>query len=151
MLRWQVSEDLFTSADKLSITNSYQNNQFRLDDSVEFENNKIPGIPEHYFQSRLAYEHPSGLKIIPNIEWVPSGYYIDLANSVKTDNYLLTGLSLIYQHSAKVQWYFDAKNLNKQTYISTTLPIPDAQGVDGNYFYSGEGQSFTAGLRWSFN
>ena len=151
MLRWQVAEDLFSSADKLSITHSYQNNQFRLDDDVEFENNKIPGIPEHYFQSRLTYEHPSGLKIIPNIEWVPSGYYIDLANTVKTDNYLLTGLSLIYKHSEKVQWYFDAKNLNNQTYISTSLPIPDAGGVDGNYFYSGEGRSFTAGLQWSFN
>ena len=151
MLRWQVAEDLFTSADKLSFTQSYQNNQFRLDDSVEFENNKIPGIPEHYFQSRLAYEHPSGLKIIPTIEWVPSGYYIDLANTVRTDSYLLTGLSLIYQHSDKIHWYFDAKNLNNQTYISTSLPIPDAGGIDGNYFYSGEGRSFTAGLTWSFN
>jgi iron complex outermembrane receptor protein len=44
----------------------------------------------------------------------------------------------------------DAKNLNDQTYISTTLPIPDAGGTDGNYFYSGEGRAFYAGVRWEF-
>jgi iron complex outermembrane receptor protein len=151
LLRWQIADNLLTNSDQLSITNSYQNNQFRLDNNDEFTNNKIPGIPEHYFQSRLEYKHPSGWQIIPSIEWVPSAYYIDLANTVKTDNYLLTGLSIIYKHSDKLQWYFDAKNLNNQTYISTTLPIPDAGGSDGNYFYSGEGRGFTTGLRWSFN
>lgn len=151
LLRWQITQNLLTNSDQLTITNSYQNNQFRLDNDIEFSNNKIPGIPEHYLQSRLEYKHPSGWQIIPNIEWVPSGYFIDLANTVKTDNYLLTGLSVIYKHSDKVHWYFDAKNLNNQTYISTTLPIPDAGGSDGNYFYSGEGRNFTTGLRWSFN
>jgi len=151
LIQWQIAENLLTNSDQLSITNSYQNNQFRLDNDAQFANNKIPGIPEHYFQSRLIYQHPSGWKIIPNIEWVPSAYYIDLANTVKTDNYLLTGLSVIYKHSDKLNWFFDAKNLNNQTYISTSLPIPDARGTDGNYFYSGEGRSFTTGLRWSFN
>jgi iron complex outermembrane receptor protein len=151
MLRWEITDNLFVNSDQLLMTTSYQNNQFRLDNDIKFSNNKIPGIPEHYFQSRLEYIHPSGWKIVPSIEWVPSGYHIDLANTVKTDNYLLTGLSIIYQHSDKVQWYFDAKNLNNRTYISTTLPIPDAGGTDGNYFYSGEGRGFTAGLRWSFN
>jgi iron complex outermembrane receptor protein len=151
LLLWQIADNLFTGSDQLSITNSYQNNQFQLDKDKQFANNKIPGIPENYFQSRLQYKHPSGWQIIPNIEWVPSAYYIDLANTIKTDNYLLTGLSVIYQHSDKLHWYFDAKNLNNQTYISTTLPIPDANGTDGNYFYSGEGRGFTTGFRWSFN
>jgi len=151
MVRWQIAENLLNSSDQLSVTNSYQNNQFRLDNNVQFANNRIPGIPEHYFQSRLEYKHPSGWQIIPSLEWVPTAYYIDLANTVKTKNYLLTGLSVIYKYSDKLHWYFDAKNLNNQTYISTTLPIPDANGTDGNYFYSGEGRSFTTGLRWSFN
>ncbi len=151
LIHWQITDDLITNSDQLTITNSYQNNQFQLDNDAEYANNKIPGIPEHYFQSRLAYQHPSGWQFIPSIEWVPSGYYIDLANTVKTDNYLLTGLSVIYKHSKKLHWFFDSKNLNNQTYISTTLPIPDAEGIDGNYYYSGEGRSFTTGFRWSFN
>ncbi|MFK8013671.1 MAG: TonB-dependent receptor family protein [Marinicellaceae bacterium] len=151
LLNWNIADNWLTEADQLSLTNSYQNNQFNLDNDADFVNNKIPGIPEHYFQSRLKYKHPRGWAIIPSVEWIPSGYYIDLANTVKTDNYLLTGLSVIFQHSEKITWFFDAKNLNDQTYISTTLPIPDAGGEDGNYFYSGESRNFTAGLRWSFD
>jgi len=146
-----ITENIISEGDELNWTNNYQNNQFLLDNDAVFSNNKIPGIPEHYFQSRLNYKHSSGWQIMPNIEWVPSGYYIDLANTVKTDNYLLTGLSIIYKQSNKLQWYFDAKNLNDQTYISTSLPIPDAGGEDGNYFYSGESRNITAGLRWSFD
>jgi len=151
LINWTIADNFLTNADSLTISNSYQNNQFRLDNDSDYSNNEIPGIPEHYFQSRLNYKHPSGWQIMPNIEWVPSGYYIDLANTVKTDKYLITGLSVIYKYSDKLNWYFDAKNLNNQTYISTTLPIPDAGGLDGNYFYSGEGRSFTTGISWSFN
>ncbi|VAW45946.1 hypothetical protein MNBD_GAMMA02-1475 [hydrothermal vent metagenome] len=121
-----------------------------MDHDPVFGNNKIPGIPEHYLQSYLAYKHTSGWSISPNIEWVPTAYYVDLANSYRTENYLLTGISISYSSPRGYELFFDAKNLNDQTYISTTLPIPDAGGTDGNYFYSGEGRAFYAGVSWRF-
>ncbi len=142
-IQWQV-------ADQLKWITSYQWTQFKLDNDPHFGNNRIPGIPEHYIQSKLTYQHPSGWKITPNLEWVPTAYYIDLANSFRTDNYLLTGLTLSYASSQGFEFYLDAKNLNDQTYISTSLPIPDANGSDGNYFYSGEGRAFYAGIKWQF-
>ncbi|MCX7553577.1 TonB-dependent receptor [Marinicella sp. S1101] len=147
---WRLNRDMISSGDELTLSSNYQYNQFNLDDDPTFNNNRIPGIPEHYVLTRLEYLHPSGWRISPNIEWVPSAYYVDLANSVKTQNYLLTGLSVTYTQTNGLSWFFDAKNLNDQTYISTTLPIPDAGGSDGNYFYSGEGRAFYAGLTWAF-
>ncbi len=149
-LQWQLAESLFSTADQLSLQSNYQWTRFKLDQHPEFDNNRIPGVPEHLLTSTLQYQHPSGWTIGPNIEWVPSAYYVDLANSYRTDNYLLTGLSVSYTNNRGTQFYLDAKNLNDQTYISTSLPIPDAGGTDGNYFHSGEGRAFYAGIKWQF-
>ncbi len=149
-IQWNIAKSIFTNDDHLSLENSYHYNKFQLDDDPTFGDNNIPGVPEHYLQSRLSYRHPSGWSINPNIEWVPTAYFVDLANSFRTENYLLTGLSINYKTHNGIEFYFDAKNLNDQTYISTTLPIPDAGGIDGNYFYSGEGRAFYAGLKLNF-
>ncbi|MGJ8662623.1 MAG: TonB-dependent receptor family protein [Marinicella sp.] len=149
-IQWQLTQSLLTDSDQLIWASSYQWNQFNLDNDEVYGNNHIPGIPEHYIQSQITYQHPTGWKISPNIEWVPTAYYIDLANSYRTDNYLLAGLSVSYASPNGFEFYLDAKNLNNQTYISTSLPIPDAGGTDGNYFYSGEGRAFYAGLKWQF-
>ncbi|WP_223789099.1 TonB-dependent receptor family protein [Marinicella meishanensis] len=149
-LQWRVAESVLIEMDQFQWQVNYQWTRFKLDDDPEFGNNRIPGIPEHYVQAKLSYQTPTGWRIAPHIEWVPTAYYIDLANSFRTDNYLLTGLTVSYQSTAGFEWYLDAKNLTDQTYISTSLPIPDAGGTDGNYFYSGEGRAFYAGIKWSF-
>ena len=149
-LEWLIKSSWLRNDDQIILNTSYQYNQFQLDDDPTFGSNKIPGIPEHYLQSRLEYTHPSGWTVGPNIEWVPTAYYIDLANSYRTENYLLTGLSISYSSPQGFELFLDVKNLNDQNYISTTLPIPDAGGTDGNYFYSGEGRAFYAGLKWKF-
>lgn len=143
LISWQVN-------DQLTVTTAYQYSQFKLDNDINFNNNDIPGIPKNYVQSRFEYRPNSKWLIAPNFEWVPSGYFIDLANTVKTDNYLLTGLNITYTSNKKIQWFLDAKNLTDKSYISTSLPIPDAGGIDGNYFYSGEGRAFYTGIKYSF-
>lgn len=149
-IKWQMVDDLFLFGDGLTLQSSYQWNQFKLDQHPNYHNNRIPGIPEHFVQSKLNYQHPSGWLIGPKIEWVPRGYFVDLANSYRTENYLITGLSMTYNTTMDIDFFIDINNLNNQTYISTTLPIPDANGTDGNYFYSGEGRSIHAGIKWVF-
>jgi iron complex outermembrane receptor protein len=149
-LQWRLTESLLAPGDQWQLQFNYLWSRFELADDPVFGDNRIPGIPEHYLQTKLQVQLPGGWRISPSIEWVPSAYYIDLANSFRTDNYLLTGLTVSYQTAAGMEWYLDAKNLADQTYISTSLPIPDAGGTDGNYFYSGEGRAFYAGLKWIF-
>jgi len=149
-LRWQLVEGVFTRSDQLSLNSQYLYNRFTLDDDPTYGNNQIPGIPEHYLLTQLNYAHPSGWTVSPHIEWVPTAWYVDLANSFRADSYLLTGLSVAYKTAGGFEFFMDAKNLTDRTHITTTLPIPDAGGSDGNYFYSGEGRAFYTGLRWSF-
>ncbi len=145
-----LTESWLLPGDQLQLKTSYLWNHFKLDNDPTYNNNHIPGIPAHHIRSQLSYQHPSGWQLSPNIEWVPSAYYIDLANSYRTENYLLTGLSFSYIRTNGWEFFIDAKNLNDQTYISTSLPIPDAGGSDGNYFYSGEGRAFYAGMKYLF-
>lgn len=149
-LQWRLAESWLTPGDQWQLQFNYQWTRFTLDDDPVYGNNRIPGIPEHHLQAKLDYLLPSGWRITPSIEWLPTAYFIDLANSYRTDQYLLTGLTLSYQSQTGLEWYLDAKNLNDQTHITTSLPIPDAGGLDGNYFYSGEGRAFYAGLKWAF-
>ncbi|MFC3195884.1 TonB-dependent receptor family protein [Marinicella sediminis] len=149
-LNWQLTEDLLANSDQLSLKTLYLYNRFRLNDDPTFGNNRIPGIPEHYLLSQLVYQHPTGWTITPHIEWVPTAWYVDLANSFRADRYLLTGLSIAYTTPGGFEFFIDAKNLADRSYITTTLPIPDAGGTDGNFFYSGEGRAYYSGFRWSF-
>ena len=149
-VQWQLARNLLTQGDQLSFRTSYQWTDFSLDDDPVNGNNQIPGAPEHYLRTELLYQHASGWSVRPHLEWVPSGYFIDLANSFKADNYALLGLSVGWQPSERWRFYVEGRNLTDRTYISATLPIPDAGGVDGNYFYSGEGRSVYSGLQVMF-
>ncbi len=51
----------------------------------------MPGAPRHYLRGELLYKHPSGVYFGPNIEWVPQAYFVDSANTLKTDAYSLWG------------------------------------------------------------
>lgn len=140
----------FVTDDEFLIQTNYLWTRAQLHQDIIYDDNRIPGIPSHYIRSKFIYKHPSGLSITPHVEWVPSAYFIDLANTFKTDSYVTYGVAVNWQKSATLWWSFEARNLSDQRYISTSLPIPDAQGIDGNYFYSGEGRSFFASLKYNF-
>ncbi|WP_395374044.1 TonB-dependent receptor family protein [Marinicella sp. W31] len=149
-LQWQLANNFFSTDDQLSLRTSYQWTDFSLDDDPVNGNNQIPGAPEHYIRTELMYEHVSGWSVRPHVEWIPSDYYIDLANSFEADNYALLGISVGWQPSERWRFYVEGRNLTDRTYISATLPIPDAGSQDGNYFYSGEGRSVYSGLQVMF-
>src|SRR5699024_3542031 len=62
---------------------NYTYSRFRFVNDPAFDDNAIPGIPEHFGRLELLYEHPSGFYFGPTIE-VASAYYVDFANTLKT-------------------------------------------------------------------
>jgi TonB dependent receptor len=74
----------------LNVADTY--NDFRYDGDASFGDNDLPGAPHHFLRAELLYEHPSGVFFGPNIEWVPEVYYVDSANTTKTEAYILLGL-----------------------------------------------------------
>ena len=78
--------------DKIWLNLAYTFNDFRFDNDPTFGNNQLPGAPRHYLRAEVLYRHPTGFYIGPNLEWVPQSYYVDSANTLKTEPYALLGL-----------------------------------------------------------
>ena len=105
--------------DQLWLHVAYTYNDFRFDNDVAFGNNLLPGAPRHYLRAELLYRHPSGFFFGPNIEWVPESYFVDSANTLKTEAYALWGLKAGYDDGKWFSAYIEGRNLGDSKYIAS--------------------------------
>lgn len=131
--------------DHLDINASYTFSDFRFDDDPEWGDNTMPGVPRHYVRAEVLYRHPSGFYVGPNVEWVPQAYYVDNANSVKTESYALLGLRAGWEHGP-YSFYIDGRNLTDRRYIAS-VSITDRANADSALFEPGTGRAIFAGMQ----
>lgn len=123
--------------DRLTLRAAYTWRHYRfLDDVYKVSNgvsvidakdgNAIPGIPVHWITAELKYSHPSGWWVTPNVEWSPTGYFMDFDNRLKNPPFGLLNLKLGYTVK---QWtlFFEGRNLTDQNYAGSVA----AGGVNG--------------------
>lgn len=144
------TRDLLRAGDTLNWQLAYTFGRFRFDNDRVYGNAAIPGIPEHYVRAKLDYANTLGWTLSPNIEYVPRGYFVDLANTLASDPYLLVGLNASYKFSDTLRLFVDARNLTDKVYAATTGVIVNANGADSAQFAPGEGRSVYAGVEISF-
>jgi iron complex outermembrane receptor protein len=139
-----------SQGDTLEWTLAYTLGRFRFNNDRVYGNAFIPGIPEEYVRAKLDYKHPSGWSVSPNIEYVPQGYFVDLANTFGSEPYLLLGLGASYQASDTLRFFVDGRNLTSKTYAATTSVTVNANGTDTPQFAPGEKRSVYAGveIKW---
>lgn len=127
-------------------------NDFHFYNDPTYGNNPLPGIPMLYYRAELLYEHPCGFYVGPNLEWVPVGYSVDAANTLKTDPYALLGFKIGYRPKRGLSIYLQAMNLCNTTYAATTGIIPNAKAPNANLsqFFPGDGISFYGGVEYDF-
>jgi len=140
------TRDLLRGGDTLNWQLAYTFGRFRFDNDRVYGNAAIPGIPEQYVRAKLDYANTLGWTLSPNIEYVPQGYFVDLANTLSTDPYLLLGLNASYKFSDTLRVFVDARNLTDKVYAATTGVIVNANGADSAQFAPGEGRSVYAGV-----
>jgi iron complex outermembrane receptor protein len=140
------TRDLLRGGDTLNWQLAYTFGRFRFDNDRIYGNAAIPGIPEQYVRAKLDYANTLGWTLSPNIEYVPQGYFVDLANTLSSDPYLLLGLNASYKFSDTLRVFVDARNLTDKVYAATTGVIVNANGADSAQFSPGEGRSIYAGV-----
>ncbi|VWX32544.1 conserved hypothetical protein [Limnobacter sp. 130] len=141
-----LARSVVATADTLHWQLAYTFGRFRFNQDPVYGNAAIPGIPEQYVRAKLDYSHPAGWTVSPNIEYVPQGYFVDLANTLSTDPYLLLGLNASYRFSETLRVFVDARNLTDKVYAATTGVIVNANGADSAQFAPGEGRGVYAGV-----
>ena len=91
--------------------------------------------------------HPSGFSAGPNIEWVPQSYFVDAANTLTVNPYVLVNARLAYDDDKQWSAYLEGRNLANTTYVSsvsiTGFAPPGFMG-----YWPGNGRGIYAGVRY---
>ncbi|MHC8314731.1 TonB-dependent receptor family protein [Pseudomonas sp. LB3P31] len=134
---------------ELSLRQSYTFSDFHYRDDDRFGDNRLPGLPMHYYQGELRYDWPQGFFAGLNTQWV-SKVAVDYANSYYADPYALFGATVGY-NSPKDDWqtWLDLRNLTNKHYAATVTPGYDDKGLDAARSTPGEGLGVYAGVSWS--
>lgn len=133
--------------DAVTLRLAYAFSDFRFDGDPTYGDNELPGAPRHYLVAELRYEHPSGFYVGPNVEWVPRAYYVDNANTLKTDAYAILGAKAGWRFDNGLALFLDARNLTDEAYISNVGVVPVAT-PNAALFNPGDGRSFFIGAEW---
>lgn len=135
---------------KLSLRQAYTFSDFHYHDDETFGDNRLPGIPMHYYQAELRYDWPSGLYAGVNTQ-LASKVQVDYANSYHADAYALLGARLGW-NSPKQDWqtWLDLRNLTNKRYAATVTPGYNDAGQDVARSTPGEGLAVYAGVSYSF-
>ncbi|HVJ03316.1 MAG TPA: TonB-dependent receptor [Sphingomonas sp.] len=126
----------------------YQYNDFRFRGDSQFDGNRLPVVPEHFYRAALELGR-EGLKIAPNVEWMPRGAWVDYANSFRTGGYALVGITAEARLTPAITVFADARNLADRKAagdVSAVVAYTPASAV----FYPVERRSVFAGVRAAF-
>ncbi|MBV7528377.1 MULTISPECIES: TonB-dependent receptor family protein [Pseudomonas] len=134
---------------QLSLRQSYTFSDFHYRDDERFGDNRLPGLPMHYYQGELRYDWPQGFFAAVNTQWV-SKVAVDYANSFYADPYAIFGATLGY-NAPKGDWqtWLDLRNLTDKHYAATVTPGYDDKGLDAARSTPGEGMAMYVGVSWS--
>jgi iron complex outermembrane receptor protein len=134
---------------QLSLRQAYTFSDFHYRDDDRFGDNRLPGLPMHYYQGELRYDWPQGFFAAMNTQLV-SKVAVDYANSYYADPYALFGATLGY-NAPKGDWqtWVDMRNLTNKHYAATVTPGYDDKGLDAARSTPGEGMGVYVGVSWS--
>ncbi|MCJ7959588.1 MAG: TonB-dependent receptor [Pseudomonas sp.] len=134
---------------RLSLRQAYTFSDFHYRDDQRFADNRLPGLPMHYYQGELRYDWPQGFFAAVNTQLV-SKVAVDYANSYYADPYALFGATLGY-NAPKDDWqtWVDVRNLTDKRYAATVTPGYDDKGLDAARSTPGEGLGVYLGVSWS--
>ncbi|MDO9561739.1 MAG: TonB-dependent receptor [Bradyrhizobium sp.] len=135
--------------DRIWLNLAYTFNDFRFDNDRTFGNNQLPGAPRHYLRAEVLYKHPTGFYIGPNLEWVPESYFVDSANTLKTEPYAIWGLKAGVDNGGTYSFYAEARNIGNKAYIASASII-DRANAASPLFEPGSGRAVYVGAkaRW---
>lgn len=146
---WQGMLASGPTPDKLWVNLAYTFSDFRFDDDRVFGDNELPGAPRHYLRGELLYRHPSGVFAGPNVEWVPTAYYVDNANTLTSEAYAIWGAKIGYE-GERFSVYLEGRNLSDEAYIASASISQNLNGLDANVFEPGTGRAVYGGISYKW-
>lgn len=127
---------------------------FRFRDDVQYGDNRLPIVPEHFYRAELRYDHPMGWFVAPSVEWSASDIQVDYTNRFQAPSYAILNLNFGWAITDKVSVFVDARNLTDKDYISNVQAQlawnPATSPAATPTLWPGDGRSVSTGLILAF-
>ncbi|MBK7908648.1 MAG: TonB-dependent receptor [Gemmatimonadetes bacterium] len=138
-VQWQV-------ADRSTLRLGYTWSDFTYVTDSAFAGNRLPGAPEHHLVADLRIRFGAAFSVTPAVEWVPSSYFVNSANTVENDAWMTVGLRAEYLvPSLGLTVFVSGQNLTDEIY-SAAVTVDDG---NGRFFQPADRRAIYAGLRWT--
>jgi iron complex outermembrane receptor protein len=139
------------AGDRLTLSQTYTLNDFHFDGDSVYGQNRIAGVPIHFYEAELLYVTTAGFYAGPNVQCNITRYPADEANMLFADSYALIGFKIGYRPKKGFSIFLEAKNLTDKHFASAVDPIADARiASDPQIFHPGDGRAFYGGISWSW-
>lgn len=147
---FDLFKDVVATGDRVTLSQIWNYSDFRFRDDPQYGNNRIAGVPTNVLRTTLGYALTNRFQIAASLDWVPTGAWVDYANTMRVPGYTLIGLQASYLVQRGVTFYVDARNLTDKRYVSDFSTVTDARTANTAVFYPGDGRSVFAGVRFTF-
>ena len=133
---------------EVSLKQSYTLSDFHYKNDPAFDKNELAGIPKHFYQAQLQFQHPQGFYAALNTEYA-SKVAMDYANTHYADHYQIWGATFGYQQAQQpYSAWLDFRNIANKKYASTVTPGFNDQGRDAARLTPGDGFGVYAGVTY---
>lgn len=134
----------------LSLRQSYTWSDFKYKHDPRFGRNRLPGVPEHYYQADLFFEHATGFHASLNVRSA-SSLFVDYANTSTADAFTVYGAKVGYEPAGgKWQVYVDLRNLTDEHYAASVSPTFNDNFANGPRYSPGDLFSVYGGFAYRF-
>lgn len=125
---------------------NYLFNDFKFDGDSVYGANKLAGITRQLVRAELRWSTSVWLYIALSVEWLPAKTYIDHANTLSASGYSLFNMTVRGESGRHTRWFVEGRNLSDRNYAASTAVQANVRGVDGAYYFPGDGRSVYLGL-----
>lgn len=139
------------AGDRLTFNQTYTLNDFRFDGDSVYGDNRIAGVPMHFYEADLLYSTAAGFYAGPILQSSITRYPVDQANTLFANPSTLLGFKIGFRSKKGVSVFLEAKNLTDKHFASAVDPIADARTAsEARIFHPGDGRAFYGGISCSW-
>jgi len=121
-------------------------NDFHFESDANYGSNALAGVPTTAYVTELTLRSASGWYTSLNAKHLPTGPWVDFANTTRAPGYTLAGLTAGIDFSDQLGLFVSAENIFDRKHIANTGTNANQYLEDAKFFTPGQGRALFVGI-----